>query len=166
MGSHNSARITRRATPLALLIGGLILAGGLALVIALTTGGSTGTTHRTSRAAADLTVPSSSTSGASSSTSGASSSASSTPTTPAALPTAPAAHTAPRSSAKPQAKTKTMTYTVKRGDNLTAIARWFHLHGYQPLYAWNKTVIGKNPDLIFAGQKITVSTSGGVKVSG
>ena len=47
-------------------------------------------------------------------------------------------------------------YTVKRGDNLTVIAAWFHVRGYEPLYAWNKTIIGRNPDLIFPGQKIVV----------
>ncbi len=46
---------------------------------------------------------------------------------------------------------------VKRGDNLTVIAAWFHQHGYGHLYELNKAVIGDNPDLIFPGQKITIA---------
>lgn len=45
------------------------------------------------------------------------------------------------------------TYTVKRGDNLSKIARELGVKGgWQALYNYNKGVIGKNPNLIFAGQ--------------
>ena len=56
------------------------------------------------------------------------------------------------------------TYTVQRGDNLWDIAQWFDLQGYRPLYAWNETVIGQNPNLIFPGQKIVVVPGGPVSV--
>ncbi|MGI8761912.1 MAG: LysM peptidoglycan-binding domain-containing protein [Jatrophihabitantaceae bacterium] len=55
---------------------------------------------------------------------------------------------------------KPITYTVKKGDNLTVIAAWFHLHGYGGLYERNKAVLGDNPNLIFPGQRITISSSG------
>ena len=57
-------------------------------------------------------------------------------------------------------------FIVRRGDNLTVIARWFHVRGYAPLYDWNKTVIGRNPDLIYPGQKIIVVPGGAVSVGG
>ncbi len=63
-------------------------------------------------------------------------------------------------------KTAAKTYIVHRGDNLTVIARWFHVRGYAPLYDWNKTVIGRNPDLIYPGQKIIVVPGGSVSVGG
>lgn len=50
-----------------------------------------------------------------------------------------------------------ITYTVKRGDNLSTIAWWFHVRGYGAIYDANKAVIGNNPDLIFAGQTITIA---------
>ncbi|MDQ2796908.1 MAG: hypothetical protein M3Y06_07080 [Actinomycetota bacterium] len=37
------------------------------------------------------------------------------------------------------------------------ISQWFKLHGYGSLYERNKAVIGDNPNLIFPGQKITIS---------
>ena len=53
-----------------------------------------------------------------------------------------------------------ITYTVRPGDNLTVIATWFHQHGYQPIYDWNRTVIGQNPDLIKPGQVFIVAIQG------
>jgi nucleoid-associated protein YgaU len=62
--------------------------------------------------------------------------------------------------AKREASNGPITYTVKPGDNLYNIAKWFKLHGYGALYRWNKKVIGNNPALIFPGQRITVSLHG------
>lgn len=53
-----------------------------------------------------------------------------------------------------------LTYTVVPGDNLSKIALWFQLHGYGALYEANKAVIGDNPDLIYPGQRITISNGG------
>jgi nucleoid-associated protein YgaU len=61
--------------------------------------------------------------------------------------------------------TGTITYVVKRGDTLSAIAAWFSLHGYGELYAANMSVIGSNPNLIFPGEHITIS-HGVLKTSG
>lgn len=47
-------------------------------------------------------------------------------------------------------------YTVKPGDNLTAIAAAFKADGYVPLYGWNETIIGKDPNLIRPGQVLIV----------
>ena len=55
-------------------------------------------------------------------------------------------------------------YTVKPGDTLSDIAQWFDLRGYRPLYDWNKTVVGQNPDLIFPGQRVVVVPGGPVSV--
>jgi LysM repeat protein len=67
--------------------------------------------------------------------------------------------------AKREATKPAITYTVKPGDNLTVIAAWFHLHGYGALYQWNKQVIGSNPNLIYPGQRITVSAAGNTMTS-
>lgn len=53
-----------------------------------------------------------------------------------------------------------LTYTVLKGDNLFVIAAWFHLHGYGNLYEQNKSIIGDDPNLIYPGQKITISSQG------
>lgn len=58
-----------------------------------------------------------------------------------------------------------VTYTVKRGDTLSGIAAWFNLHGYGVLYAANKSVIGTDPNLIFPGERITISKSGVMTLS-
>ena len=86
-------------------------------------------------------------------------------TAPKDRSTAPkAGSTAPKSSTAAQAgnapASKSITYTVKPGDNLTVIAEWFKLHGYGKLYERNKAVIGDNPNLIYPGQEITVSSAG------
>ncbi|MGA5898373.1 LysM peptidoglycan-binding domain-containing protein [Streptomyces venetus] len=52
------------------------------------------------------------------------------------------------------AKTRTQFYTVKRGDNLTKIARMFHVTLDQIL-EWNPQI--ENPDLIYPGQRIRVA---------
>jgi hypothetical protein len=49
------------------------------------------------------------------------------------------------------------TYTVKKGDNLSKIAR--NVTGsanWKPLYELNKNVIGSNPNLIYTGQVLTI----------
>ena len=57
--------------------------------------------------------------------------------------------------AQPEAQGK--TYTVKKGDCLSAIAR--RMTGsasWQKLYEANKSVIGSNPNLIKPGQVLTI----------
>jgi nucleoid-associated protein YgaU len=71
------------------------------------------------------------------------------PVTPSAQPVTPVAS----SSAPP----KEITYTVRAGDNLFLIAQWFHQNGYQPIYDWNRTVIGQDPGLIRPGQVFVVA---------
>lgn len=47
------------------------------------------------------------------------------------------------------------TYTVVRGDNLTKIARKYGTT-WQKIYEANKSLIGKNPNLIYPGQVLTI----------
>lgn len=47
-------------------------------------------------------------------------------------------------------------YTVKPGDNLSVIAERYHLRSYVPLYDANRHVVGNNPNLIYAGQVLTI----------
>lgn len=61
-------------------------------------------------------------------------------------------HPAPATASSPA-----ITYTVKSGDTLSGIAEWFKLHGYGELYRANMAVIGGDPNLIFPGQRITIS---------
>ncbi|WP_375475863.1 LysM peptidoglycan-binding domain-containing protein [uncultured Jatrophihabitans sp.] len=66
----------------------------------------------------------------------------------------------PASAAKKASKpaaSKYVKYTVKPGDNLFVIADWFHQKGYQPIYQWNQTTIGKDPSLIRPGQTLIVA---------
>jgi nucleoid-associated protein YgaU len=58
---------------------------------------------------------------------------------------------------RPPAMRKPITFVVKRGDNLSVIAAWFHQHGYGALCEWNRAVIGDNPNVIYPGQRITIS---------
>ena len=50
------------------------------------------------------------------------------------------------------------TYTVKSGDCLWNIAKKFLGNGsrYQEIYEANKSIIGKNPNLIYPGQTLTI----------
>jgi nucleoid-associated protein YgaU len=70
---------------------------------------------------------------------------------PADNPTAPPIATKPA---------KTVLYTIEPGDNLTSIAARFKQAGWNPLYSWNTTAIGRNPNLIRPGVTIVVSVSG------
>jgi nucleoid-associated protein YgaU len=72
---------------------------------------------------------------------------------PVILSAQPTAPPAPSSSSPP----KEITYTVKPGDNLFVIAQWFHQNGYQPIYDWNRTIIGQDPGLIRPGQVFVVA---------
>ena len=46
------------------------------------------------------------------------------------------------------------TYTIQRGDTLWGIGQKFHVN-WETIYNNNRNII-KNPDLIYAGQKITI----------
>ncbi len=50
------------------------------------------------------------------------------------------------------------TYTVKKGDCLWGIAKKFYGSGaqYRKIYDANRNVIGKNPNLIYPGQVLTI----------
>ena len=54
-----------------------------------------------------------------------------------------------------EVKVDYVTYTVKRGDNLSSIARVFNTT-WQVIYNLNKDVIGSNPNLIYANQKLVI----------
>ena len=73
--------------------------------------------------------------------------------------------TAPQSTRTAQAKTPATTvpgkrdsYTVARGDSLSAIAAAQRVRGgWQHLYAQNRTVVGDDPDLILPGQRLSLT---------
>ncbi|WP_441249315.1 M23 family metallopeptidase [Kitasatospora sp. McL0602] len=70
--------------------------------------------------------------------------------TPAAAPAAAAPAAAPATAAP-------ATYKVVGGDSLSKIADAQHVDGgWHKLYDDNRTVVGGNPNLIFAGQQLTV----------
>ncbi|MEW2071157.1 peptidoglycan DD-metalloendopeptidase family protein [Streptomyces sp. NPDC007346] len=53
-------------------------------------------------------------------------------------------------------------YTVASGDSLSGIADAQRVRGgWQKLYAANRTVVGDNPDLIFPGQRLSLTPRGG-----
>lgn len=53
-------------------------------------------------------------------------------------------------------------YTVASGDSLSGIADAQRVRGgWQKLYAANRTVVGDDPDLIFPGQRLTLTPRGG-----
>ncbi|MGQ4490057.1 transglycosylase family protein [Streptomyces sp. 372A] len=57
---------------------------------------------------------------------------------------------------------KRESYTVTPGDSLSGIASDQHLQGgWQRLYAANRTVVGEDPDLIFPGQRLTLTGTPG-----
>ncbi len=51
-------------------------------------------------------------------------------------------------------------YTVQEGDNLTKIATKYKGVTWKDIYASNKGVIGDDPDLVYAGQKLTIPAAG------
>ncbi|MFL3869325.1 transglycosylase family protein [Streptomyces griseobrunneus] len=58
------------------------------------------------------------------------------------------------------------SYTVASGDSLSGIADAQRVRGgWQKLYAANRTVVGDNPDLIFPGQRLSLTPRGGVGAS-
>ncbi len=70
----------------------------------------------------------------------------------------------PTASASAPGTVKPISYVVKKGDTLSDIAHWFMLNGYQELYQANINVIGENPNLIYPGQRITITRSGGMTI--
>ena len=62
-----------------------------------------------------------------------------------------------RASRKPPVKPpiQKKTYTVVKGDNLTKIARKYGTT-WQKIYEANKSLIGKDPNLIYPGQVLTI----------
>lgn len=164
---EDARRAQVRTRILGLLVAVMVVAGVVALVLTLSghdgggaqaagqpSGRQVGRETTSSPGVASSTVPAASTSATSAPTT-------SSPTTTA--PATPSSTTAPSTTApsvEASPSTKVVKYTVRRGDNLTIIARWFHQRGYSPLYDWNKSVIGRNPDLIHPGQVIIVSLKG------
>lgn len=57
-----------------------------------------------------------------------------------------------------QTKKKSRTYTVKKGDCLWNISKRYYGKGsdWKKIYNANKKVIGKNPNLIYPGQKFVI----------
>ncbi len=177
--SHAAVKKTRTSrlvsalavmTILILAVGGVVLAtrwGSKAG--AVHTGAPAGSAPVTSPAVAEIAPIAASAAPSTAASSASASSATSEPTTgsaPTALaPTASSTTTGSpvtvaSGSAQPTtsaAVSSTVTYTVKPGDTLSGIAEWFKLHGYGALYAANAKVIGANPNLIFPGQRITIS---------
>ncbi len=145
-----------RTRTLGVLVAVLVVAGVVALVMTVF-----GDNSNTSRAA---NQPSGSEVGQTGSVEPGTSSAPSTSTVPTTTAPATAATSSSAPTTATKAKTKTRTkivkYTVKPGDNLTLIASWFNQRGYGLVYDWNKSVIGKNPNLIHPGQTIIVSLKG------
>lgn len=80
-----------------------------------------------------------------------------TPMKVSAVSAAPAANT-PRADTETAAPKKTKSYTVKSGDCLSAIARQVYgdASQWKKIYEANKSVIGKNPNLIFPGQNYVI----------
>lgn len=63
-----------------------------------------------------------------------------------------------RADASTASPTKPKSYTVKKGDCLSAIARSVYgdASQWKKIYEANKGIIGKNPNLIFPGQTYTI----------
>lgn len=58
---------------------------------------------------------------------------------------------------QPPPAPKLTYYTVQHGDNLSEIAAKLHISGgWQSLYNANRGVVGSNPNLIYAGQRLVI----------
>ena len=59
---------------------------------------------------------------------------------------------------RPTTKSNTKIYTVKPGDSLWKIAKWWYGNGskWNVIYQKNKKIIGNNPNLIRPGQKLVM----------
>ncbi|NUR04306.1 MAG: LysM peptidoglycan-binding domain-containing protein [Streptomyces sp.] len=83
------------------------------------------------------------------------------PTPPPPAPTPAAAPPPPHIAPPPPrpAPSSGKTYTVVRGDNLWNIAKRFTGNGqnWKKIYADNKSVVGSNPNLIYAGEKLKIN---------
>jgi len=64
--------------------------------------------------------------------------------------------------ARPSTKEVPESYVVKRGDSLWAIAARVYGKGdqWRTIYEKNKAVVGKNPNLIYPGQKLVIPSVG------
>jgi hypothetical protein len=171
----NSDQGVAQTKALASLVGVMIVAAVAALIlVAFNHNGKSHNAAGTQPAASDVGRQSTTTPSVTTSAAPAPATTSAAPATkPVTVPSATKSTTKSTAKAAPPstpAKTsaagtstsanKTITYVVKRGDNLTVIAAWFHQHGYDNLYQLNRSRIGNNPNLILPGLKITVSHDG------
>lgn len=64
----------------------------------------------------------------------------------------------PQRPAPPKPQQSAKTYTVKKGDSLWKISQAYYGSGskWPTIYNANKSVIGKNPNLIYPGQKLVI----------
>ena len=65
-----------------------------------------------------------------------------------------------RAKLAPPAPPRRRTYTVRKGDTLSAIAQRLGLSSWHALYEANRDLIGPDPDLIRPGQVLVVPSGG------
>lgn len=63
--------------------------------------------------------------------------------------------TTTKTETKVEPKNESVTYTIKKGDTLSGIAKKYNTT-WQKIYNDNKKVIGENPSLIIPGQKLVI----------